>query len=280
MIENPNKYISLPKSYKGFFPFRLGTTSFIYPDHYIPNVKMLGPFVDEIELLVFESNHIEYLFSATVVDELQRLATDLNLTYNVHLPVDVAIGAAGVRQQQAAVETYKNVIQRLLPLTPSVFCLHIPYNEIDRQTMTLNRWRDRVRSNMEHLLSSGISGSAISIETLDYPLELIEDIIVDLNISVCMDVGHLIVQGHDIESFFNRFFSKISGIHLHGVENDRDHSALDRLPEQYIKPIIGILKRFAGIVSIEVFSYAHLKPSLRVLEMWWNDFAITKSRKY
>ena len=35
--------------------FKLGTTSFIFPDHIIPNVRKLGAFFDEIELLVFES---------------------------------------------------------------------------------------------------------------------------------------------------------------------------------------------------------------------------------
>jgi len=46
-------YTALPKSYKHAYPFKLGTTSFIYPDGYVPNVKMLGPYMDEIELLFF-----------------------------------------------------------------------------------------------------------------------------------------------------------------------------------------------------------------------------------
>jgi hypothetical protein len=73
MIETPLKYPRLTKSYKGFYPFKLATTSFIYPDDYIPNVKMLGPFVDEIELLLFESNDIESLFSASMTSNLFSL---------------------------------------------------------------------------------------------------------------------------------------------------------------------------------------------------------------
>jgi sugar phosphate isomerase/epimerase len=277
MIENPKNYPRLAKSYKGFYPFKLATTSFIYPDDYIPNVKMLGPFVDEIELLLFESHDIESLFPVSVVDQLQRLATDLNFSYNIHLPTDIAISVHDVRQQQDAVETFTGIIQRLKPLAPSLFCLHVPYNENDNQTTTINAWRDRVRSNMEYLLGNGIDPRAISIETLDYPLELIEDIVADLNLSICMDLGHLILQGNDIVNVFNRFSSRLSVIHLHGVEGNRDHLSLDRLPQQYINPIIEILKRFTGIVSLEVFSYTHLKPSLQVLETWWNNFNETKS---
>jgi len=35
MIENPKNHPRLPKSYKGFYPFKLATTSFISPDDYI-----------------------------------------------------------------------------------------------------------------------------------------------------------------------------------------------------------------------------------------------------
>ena len=48
----------LSKSYKGRFPFTLATTSFIYPDDYVPNVRRLGPYLDEIELLCYESAHL------------------------------------------------------------------------------------------------------------------------------------------------------------------------------------------------------------------------------
>ena len=48
-------YPPLPKSYKGMFPFKIGTTSFIYPDNYVQNVNMLAPYLDEIELIFFES---------------------------------------------------------------------------------------------------------------------------------------------------------------------------------------------------------------------------------
>jgi hypothetical protein len=76
-------YPSLARSYKGIFPFKLGTTSFIYPDHYIPNVKMLGPYLDEIELLLFESLPADALPSKAVIAELSDLAREYDLTYNI-----------------------------------------------------------------------------------------------------------------------------------------------------------------------------------------------------
>ncbi|MBT8357208.1 MAG: sugar phosphate isomerase/epimerase, partial [Desulfobacterales bacterium] len=79
----------MPKSYKGAYPFKLGTTSFIYQDDYIPNVKMLGPYIDEIELLLFESKPSS-LPNKKEIDELSLLSKEFDLSYNIHLPIDIS----------------------------------------------------------------------------------------------------------------------------------------------------------------------------------------------
>ena len=270
MTKITDKFPRLPKSYKGFYPFKLSTTSFIYPDNYIPNVRLLGPYFDEIELLLFDSRDVESLFPKSVVDDLNRLAKDLDIGYNVHLPTDISICNPDARLQQRAVESYKKTIERMLPLNPSTFFLHVPFNEDDAHMVTVEKWRDSVRSNLDRLRGGRIEGSLISIETLDYPVDLIEDIVMDLNLTICMDVGHLILYGYDFMEIFNRNSSRISSIHLHGVENNQDHLAIDRLAQQHIQPVVETLKHFEGVLSVEVFSYDYLNPSLLALERWWN----------
>jgi sugar phosphate isomerase/epimerase len=271
MDQTKKTYPSLTKSYKGVYPFKLSTTSFIYPDDYIPNVKMLGSFFDEIELLLFESKDMESIFPKSVVNELKCLAKDLDIGYNVHLPTDISISAPDPHLQRDAIESYKKTIDLVLPLAPSTFFLHVPYDESDAQKATIEKWRDRTRSNLSRLLDSTISGSLIAIETLDYPLGFIEEIVRELNLSICMDVGHLILHDYDVMDIFKRYASKISSIHLHGVENNQDHLAIDRFSPQYIPPLVEIISRFQGILSLEVFAYQHLVPSLQTLERWWKD---------
>jgi sugar phosphate isomerase/epimerase len=271
MAEIKGKYPHLLKSYKGFYPFKLATTSFIYPDDYMPNVKMLGSFFDEIELLLFESKDIESIISKSVVNELKCLAKDLDIGYNIHLPTDISISAPDLHLQRDAIESYKRTIDLMLPLEPSTFFLHVPYDESDAQKATIEKWRDRTRSNLSRLLDSTTSGSLIAIETLDYPLDFIEEIVRELNLSICMDVGHLILHDYDVMDIFKRYASKISSIHLHGVENNQDHLAIDRFSPQYIPPLVEIISRFQGILSLEVFAYQHLVPSLQTLERWWKD---------
>ena len=84
-----------------------------------------------------------------------------------------------------------------------------------------------------------------------------------------MDIGHLIVYGKDIKTFFDSHVNNISIIHLHGVENGHDHLSLERLPEVRVGQITETLNKFTKTVSIEVFSYKDLATSLEFLEKCW-----------
>jgi sugar phosphate isomerase/epimerase len=77
------------------------------------------------------------------------------------------------------------------------------------------------------------------------------------------------VHGYDIMKVFNKYALRTSIIHLHGVENDHDHLTLERLPIKLIEPVLRILKRFTGVVSLEIFSFENLTSSLKFLENHW-----------
>ena len=269
--QQPQGYPSLTKSYKRRYPFKIGTTSFIYPDHYIPNVKMLGPYLDEIELLLFESTGTDALPSRSVIAELSRLAEDFELTYNVHLPTDISISDPDPKRQIVAVDTMIRVIELVCPLSPSALTLHLPYVEGIFKEHSVKSWQDRVHDNLEKILSAAAPKDKIAIENLDYSFGLVDDIIVDLDLRICMDLGHLMVHGHDIMKVFNKYAFRTSIIHLHGVENGRDHLTLERLPIKLIDPVLRILKRFAGVVSLEIFSFESLNSSLKLLEFHWEN---------
>ena len=272
MNDRSRRYPGLAKSYKRAYPFKLATTSFIYPDHYIPNVKMLGPYLDEIELLLFESKGVDALPSRAVIAELSNLAKEFDLTYNVHLPTDISISDRDPGHQKHAVETIIKVMELVAPLNPSAQILHLPFIEGSFEKNEVKIWQNRVRSNLGKILSTVEAGEKIAVETLDYPFELVDDIIFDSDLKICLDLGHLIVHGFDIQQVFDKYAFKTSVIHLHGVENDRDHISLDRLPAKLIEPVFRILKRFGGVVSLEIFSFENLKSSLKFLENHWNEY--------
>ncbi len=259
--------------------FRIGTTSFIVPDHIIPNVIKLGPFFDEIELLVFESLPQEVLPSKEDVKTLLSLSRDLNLTYNIHLPTDISLASECSEKRQAAADIYLRVIERFAPLHPSTHTLHLDMpRDIRQDGLSPNKmgnWITTARKGISLLLSGISDPGIISIETLDYPFSYIEPLIREFHLSVCVDAGHQILYGHDLVQTFETHRSRVPLIHLHGVEGTgtkkKDHKALDTLSIGKIRKINNILETFRGVVSLEVFNLDNLNRSLLFLSRYFQD---------
>ena len=78
------------------YPFRLGTTSYIIPDDLLPNARYLAGKVRDMELILFEvDDGPSNLPAPEVIEELSRLASQHDLTYTVHLPLDLKLGEDG-----------------------------------------------------------------------------------------------------------------------------------------------------------------------------------------
>ena len=74
------------------------------------------------------------------------------------------------------------------------------------------------------------------------------------------------IYDYDLTEVFNKYGVKTSVIHLHGVENGRDHLTLARLSKKPAAAVSWILKKFSGVVSLEVFSFEDLNSSLNFFE--------------
>ncbi len=283
-------------------PFKLGTTSFIVPDHIIPNVKKLGPFFDEIELLVFESHPKEILPLKDDIKQLLYLSQKHDLNFNIHLPVDVSITHKSTKNRLKAKDAILKVIELFTPLKPTTYTLHLdmpkdininiknsiadPYlikkypDLIKKYPDLIKKWRARVRDGLESLLLQVPNPEIISIETLDYPFDFVESFIEEFNLSVCLDAGHQIKYGYNLLQTFEKYRSKISIIHLHGVDFSKlkiqDHTSLDKLPEQYQNEVKTILNNYSGVVSLEVFNLENLNRSLIFLSKFFKDIKPVK----
>ena len=93
--------------------------------------------------------------------------------------------------------------------------------------------------------------------------------------SFCLDIGHALRYGEDVESLLEDI--PLAGhIHLHGVEEGRDHQQI-MMSQHVLYQNIG--KRMAtagyqGVVTIEVYSWETLENSLRTLGSAWKEFEI------
>jgi hypothetical protein len=96
------------------------------------------------------------------------------------------------------------------------------------------------------------------------------------NTPLCMDCGHLLLEGRHPTRFFERYGERIREIHLHDVDTEKaardgrlpDHRALCKASHWYHEtaPYIKKSEYFDGILNLEVFSWEEVAQSLAVLK--------------
>jgi sugar phosphate isomerase/epimerase len=246
------------------FPFTIACPSFIYRAGYVDNVRHLAPFLDEIQLLFFESDPPS-LPSEALIRELADLSVSKNISYNVHLPTDVYLGHANPEKRRHAVHTLRTVMARCQALSPSTFTLHLERNPAGEEELPVARWQQNLMDSLQAMLPRTMDPRSISVENLDDPFDWVAPVIEAADLSVCMDMGHLMVQGVDLQSFYEKWQDRISTIHLHGVDGSKDHLPLDRLCDDRMKAVLQLLRRFSGVVVVENYSQPALNASLACL---------------
>ena len=274
---SPDLFPPLDHCVKNVFPFPIGCPSFIYRAGYVDNVTYLAPFVDEIQLLFFESRHAQSLPTPSLVRDLAALSDNHGITFNVHLPSDLFFGHPDPSERRHAVDTIEQIINCCGPLDPTTFTLHLNRNPHDSPKLSLPQWQNMLIENLASVLDSVVSGRKISVENIDDSLEQAASVIHTLDLSVCMDLGHLMAHDIDIASFYRQWNERISIFHLHGVKNKQDHLPLDKLCREKMDQVMDILSQFTGPVILEVYSLNALNASMKCLKEKWCIAHSTKS---
>ncbi|OVE74856.1 hypothetical protein BVX97_06255 [bacterium E08(2017)] len=250
------------------YPFKLGTTSFIIPDDIIPNARYLAGKVDDIQLILFESDTI-----SLPTDEDVRTLTDIaepdGMRYSIHFPLDTILGAPEPIRSQS-VQKHIQIINTTLPLKPSVYIIHFNGDSKDHaQGMPsddIERWqKNNLESMREIIEATDIDPSRLCVETLSYPFELAEEAVYQLNLSVCIDVGHLLLYNESVEEHFARYAERIKSIHLHGTSGDRDHLDLSHLDTDTLDTVLKFASDKKINLTIEVFNEKDFLESMKVL---------------
>jgi sugar phosphate isomerase/epimerase len=257
---------------KGKFPFRIGAPSYVIPADILSNVCHLSHKVDDIELVLFESDEISALPESSTILELRQIAAQEDLTYTIHLPLDIWLGDSPTSERQKSVCKCIRVIERTAPLAPSGFVLHCEKKNKDLKTEADEvRWRKNIEKSIEELLLSGIPPEMLCIETLDYPFQLIEPIITEKKLGICLDIGHVQRHGFPLEEYINRYLEKSHIIHLHGVKAGRDHCEISAIGQKNLATILRGLntdRQLDRVVSLENFNAAEFEASLSEMEKY------------
>jgi hypothetical protein len=97
----------------------------------------------------------------------------------------------------------------------------------------------------------------------------------DEDMGLCMDTGHLLLEGQNPADFLRRWGDRIGEIHLHGLDRERaardgrlpDHRPL-RAGDPWLGELAPLLGEFAGTVNLEVFSWEEAAESMAALKTY------------
>ena len=244
--------------------FRLGTTSYILPDDILPNVRYLADRVQDVELVLFEvEDGLSNLPSEDVIGELSSLTEDRDLTFTVHLPLDLALGGEG-EPLHRSLQKAQAVIERTRKLDPWAYVLHVDGEGIENY----ETWVRQATASLNKAALWAGSGRKLAVENLEgYPLDYLDPVLEAVPASRCIDVGHLWVDGHDPLPYLRQHLGRTRVIHLHGI-GSRDHQSLDHMDRNEVERVVRCLRSegYEGVLTLEVFGQEDFASSMQVIE--------------
>ncbi len=168
-------------------------------------------------------------FSPAAIEKLLELKAK-GITYTVHLPlwsVEPSTPLGPVRR--GSVEAVTQILQATQPLAPEVYVMHATgalaaefYNmrisELARDFL-LRQFQSGAYESLEQILmETGIPSRRIAIETIEFPLDLTLELANELDLSLCLDTGHVLAGFPGWFDFFDvleKCLPRLAEIHLH-----------------------------------------------------------------
>ncbi len=258
------------------FPFRVGTTSYIIPDDIIPNIEYLKNKVDDVEIVLFESHEASNLPSADDIARLRETGEKHKLTYSIHLPLDVYLGNSGAALRERSVEKCRRVVESTQRLDPSAYVMHAEAGPgIDVNGFSAGekrRFAENFHASLESLFSRiSIPPSEFCIETLNYPLEILDGVIASFGLSVTLDIGHLELYGFSVQEHLDRYLDRTRVLHLHGIREGKDHQGLQHMRKETLDMVIRALHDAPDpkrVFTMEIFSEDDFRTSCTALSRY------------
>ncbi len=268
---------------------RLGGTSFLLHESYVPAVRFTAERCEDVALLLLETGaRGEYLASPGEVAEIARILDGEGATLHVHLPTDVNFDTP--ENARAMVDKVRLVAERTAPLHPHSFVLHVDFPSLRKLFSVPETDHARYRWTAEALCAIAAClphPEQLAIENLEHFLPGFWDSWIEgTRYSRCIDVGHIWKDGGDPASLLAAWLPRIRVMHLHGLEpcpielsaerssplwfsgastarfpnpgaHPRDHRSLRFMSPERIDAVLHPLweNDFAGVLCLEVFRF-------------------------
>jgi len=255
-------------------------------DHAALARDLAGRGFNPIELGGDLSLFMPHTFNPESIEKLTALRAE-GISYTVHLPlwsVEPSTPLTPVRR--GSVEAVIEILEATLQLEPEVYVLHATgalaaefYNmkisELAR-SLIMRQFQSSARESIRAILErTGMPSRKLAIETVEFPLDLTLELADELDLSICLDTGHVLAGFPGWFDFFEvveKLLPRLVEVHLHdckkmpeGVRGyGEDHKPLghgdlelgrflDRLAEaNFNGPLVFELKIEEALESVNV----------------------------
>jgi sugar phosphate isomerase/epimerase len=172
---------------------------------------------------------LPHAYSPEAIERLRALKSE-GLTYTLHLPLwSVEPSTPLIPVRRGSVEAVVQSIHAALPLDPEVYVLHATgalaaefYNmkisEMAR-ALILRQFQNGARQSIQTLLAeTGLPSRKLAIETIEFPLDLTLELAEELDLSLCLDTGHVLAGfpgWFDLFEVLERLLPRLAEVHLH-----------------------------------------------------------------
>ena len=189
-------------------------------------------------------------FDSKNIQRLLALKHELGLSYTLHLPlwsVEPSTPLEPVRM--GSVQAIEDVINAARPLAPEVYVLHATgalaaeFYQMDLpenvKPLVIRQFQSGAINSIKTILErSGIPSRKLAIETIEFPFETTLEIAELLDLSICLDTGHVLAGfsgAISLEDALVACSHRLAEIHLHDSPNfletgqlayGKDHQAL------------------------------------------------------
>jgi len=172
---------------------------------------------------------VPHSFAPGTIERLAELKQRQGLAYTVHLPlwsVEPSTPLAPVRR--GSMQALLECLQATLLLEPECYVLHATgalaaeFYRMDLPEMAraliLRQFQSCARESIRFLLAeSGIPSRRLAIETIEFPFDLTLELAEELDLSVCLDTGHVLVGFSgpwDLFDVLEQSLPRLAEIHL------------------------------------------------------------------
>ncbi len=193
-----------------------------------------------------------HTYAPAAIERLAALQAETGVTYTVHLPLwSVEPSTLLDPVRQGSVEALAHIVRATRPLAPEAYVVHatgalaaefyhMRLPEAAR-AIILRQFQARALASLRVLLAeTGLPSRKLAVETIEFPFDLTLELAEALDLSLCLDTGH-ILSGFagpvDLFEALERMLPRLIEVHLHdsprwtpgsAITYGQDHQALGR----------------------------------------------------